>query len=199
VFCRISRIGVCCSLCFSLTMTTPLLRDFPELSHLLREDLEELLADPTYFQAIFHSLNQVKALYQGQAELGLANESIAKNNLTLQEPLYQLRSETKEALDNAKRLEARWKELEREQREVYQRFTPQFLLLRLKHSTTAQDESSETLASSFVHASPNDAAIQNGKDVDDFVKEFREMRKVYHKRVIWSDRWTAGEVASTVS
>lgn len=77
-------------------MSTPLLRDFPELAHLTcvpmitehvlyadiyahrREDLEELLVDPAYFQAIFHSLEQVKALYQAQAELGLANESIAR-------------------------------------------------------------------------------------------------------------------------
>lgn len=43
-----------------------------------------------------------------------------ENNLALQEPLYQLRSDTKEAFDDAKHLEARWKELEREQREVYQ-------------------------------------------------------------------------------
>ncbi len=42
------------------------------------------------------------------------------NNLALQQPLYQLRSDTKEAFDEAKRLEARWKELEREQKEVYQ-------------------------------------------------------------------------------
>ena len=42
-----------------------------------REDLEDMLADPVYFQAIFHSLGQVKALYQAQAELGMANESIA--------------------------------------------------------------------------------------------------------------------------
>lgn len=42
-----------------------------------REDLEDLLADPVYFQAIFHSLQRVKDLYQAQAELGLANETIA--------------------------------------------------------------------------------------------------------------------------
>jgi len=42
-----------------------------------REDIEDLLTDPTYFQAIFHSLPQVKALYEAQAELGMANESIA--------------------------------------------------------------------------------------------------------------------------
>lgn len=65
--------------------------------------------------------------------------------------------------------------------------------MRLKHATTAQDELSEALASSFVNGAPDPNS--NGKDVDDFVKEFRESRKTYHKRVIWGDRWTAGEVS----
>ena len=43
-----------------------------------------------------------------------------ENNLALQQRLYSLRSETKEAFDEAKQLEARWKELEKEQKEVYQ-------------------------------------------------------------------------------
>ncbi|EKM51876.1 uncharacterized protein PHACADRAFT_127852 [Phanerochaete carnosa HHB-10118-sp] len=175
-------------------MATALLRDFPELSHLTREDLEDLLADPVYFQAIFHSLDRVKALYQAQAELGMANESIAKNNLALQESLYQLRSDTKDAFDEAKQLEARWKEVEREQRELYQqRHDPQFLLMRLKHATTAQDDLSEASALSFIKSVPD--AVPNGKDVDDFVKEFRELRKTYHRRVIFGDRWSAEEVA----
>jgi len=50
------------------------------------------------------------------------------NNLALQGPLYELRSETKSAFNEAKALEARWKELEKEQRDVYQ--------VRLKHSCT---------------------------------------------------------------
>jgi ESCRT-I complex subunit VPS37 len=58
-------------------MSSPLLTDFPELSHLSREDLLDLLMDPNYFQAIFHSLDRVKALYAAQAELGAANEAIA--------------------------------------------------------------------------------------------------------------------------
>lgn len=101
-------------------MSTPLMAEFPELAHLSREELEDLLNDPVYFQAIFHSLDRVKALYQSQSELGLANEAIAKHNLTLQGDLYKLRSDTKDAFDEAKALEARWKEVEREQREVYQ-------------------------------------------------------------------------------
>ena len=38
----------------------------------------------------------------------------------MQEPLHQLRSDTKDAFDEAKQWEARWKEVEREQRELYQ-------------------------------------------------------------------------------
>ncbi|KDQ62475.1 hypothetical protein JAAARDRAFT_30371 [Jaapia argillacea MUCL 33604] len=184
-------------------MSDPLQTDFPELSNLSREDLEELLADPLYFQSIFHSLPRVEALYQSQAELGSANEAIAQKNLTLQEGLYTLRSETKEAFDEAKRLEARWKELEREQKEMYQRFTPQFLLMRLKHSTSAQDDLSERLASSFVHSSSSSSSFSNenetavaatNKEMDDFVREFKELRKVYHKRVVWGERWAGGQV-----
>ena len=46
--------------------------------------------------------------------------TFVENNLALQEPLYQLRAETKDAYDEARALEARWRELEKEQREVYQ-------------------------------------------------------------------------------
>ncbi|KAH7928458.1 hypothetical protein BV22DRAFT_1083077 [Leucogyrophana mollusca] len=172
---------------------TALTSEFPELAHLSREDLEDLLNDPVYFQSVFHSLGQVKSLYQAQSELGMANESIARGNISLEERLYQLRTETQGAFDEAKALETRWKELERDQREVYQRFNPQFLLLRLRHATTAQDDESEAIASSFVQGS-SATPSSNGKDVDDFVREFKELRKVYHKRVMWGDRWASGQV-----
>jgi hypothetical protein len=42
-----------------------------------REDLEDILADPAYFQATFHALSEAKELYHSQAEFGLANETIA--------------------------------------------------------------------------------------------------------------------------
>jgi len=162
-----------------------------------REELEDILADPAYFQAIFHSLTRVRSLFQAQAELGLANESIANNNMALRDNLYRLRSETQDAFNEAKALEGRWKDLEREQREVYQRYTPQFLLMRLRHATTAQDDKSETLASAFVQASstsPSPSHNGNG-EIDDFVREFKALRKVYHKRVMWGDRWSSGQVA----
>lgn len=53
-----------------------------------REDLEDLLADQSYFQAIFHNLSRVKALYQAQAELTAANETIASSSVSPQRCLY---------------------------------------------------------------------------------------------------------------
>jgi hypothetical protein len=89
-----------------------------------------------------------------------------------------------------------------------QRFSPQFLLMRLKHSKTAQDDASEALASAFVQQSSSSSITISdtgtgtgtpngngtGREIDDFVREFKDMRKVYHKRVIWEDRWSAGLV-----
>ncbi|KIO34586.1 hypothetical protein M407DRAFT_240448 [Tulasnella calospora MUT 4182] len=189
-------------------MATQLLQDFPELSKLSREDLEDLLADPTYFQATFFSLDKVKVLLKSQAELGTANEALAQRNLALQEELYRLRAETQAAFDDAKALQARWKEVDKEQKDAYSRLTPSFLLMRLRHATTAQDDLSENLASAFVHSqstgtstpagnlgSDSGATTGSGVDVDQFVKEFKEMRKQYHKRAIWSDRWASGKVS----
>jgi hypothetical protein len=59
--------------------------------------------------SVFYDLTDIKVF-----------RNLIENNLTLQQRLYELRSETKEAFDEAKQLEARWKELEKEQKEVYQ-------------------------------------------------------------------------------
>ncbi|KAI5896788.1 uncharacterized protein SCHCODRAFT_01170835 [Schizophyllum commune H4-8] len=169
-----------------------------------------MLADPNYFDAILHTLPRVRALLDQQAAMSAEVEALARMwaNTAQQEPLYQLRSETQESFSQAKALEARWKELEKEQRDVYQRFTPQFLLMRLRHATTAQDDLSETLANTFVSSSaPTSSTAAEphsgtntpvgtlaGKDIDDFVREYRELRKVYHKRMIWGEKWGNGDV-----
>ncbi|KAG9105273.1 hypothetical protein FRC07_009433 [Ceratobasidium sp. 392] len=166
-------------------MSTQLMQDFPELSSLSREDLESLLSDPAYFQAIFHTLGHTKALLAAQTELGMANEAIAKRNLSIQGELYDLRSATKDAYDRAKDLQNRWAVVDREQREVYQ----------ASHLYSAQDDASEAAAAAFVQSSqttkPAEASPQ---ELDDFVRDFKELRKTYHKRVFWGDQWNSGKV-----
>jgi len=68
--------------------------------------------------------------------------------------------------------------------------------MRLRHATTAQDDASEALASSFVNSiGGSDGGNGAGREVDEFVKEFRKLRVNYHKRVMWGDRWAAGQVS----
>jgi hypothetical protein len=31
-------------------------------------------------------------------------------------------------------------------------------------------------------------------EVDEFIKEFKELRKVYHKRSMWGEKWGNGQV-----
>lgn len=70
--------------------------------------------------------------------------------------------------------------------------------MRLKHSITAQDDSSEALASSFIHRPPQPSGgtgTPGGEmGIDDFIGEFKELRKVYHKRVMWGEKWANGQV-----
>ena len=47
-----------------------------------------------------------------------------ENNVAHQNALYKSRSDTQAAFDDAKALEKRWKELEKEQKEVYQVCAP---------------------------------------------------------------------------
>lgn len=80
--------------------------------------------------------------------------------------------------------------------------------MRLKHSLTAQDEASEKIASAFIEGSSSGAASRvdspapgtdtaSGRDqaLDQFISEFKAARKTYHKRNIWAERWSRGEVA----
>lgn len=72
--------------------------------------------------------------------------------------------------------------------------------MRLKHSITAQDDASEALATAFVRP-PTSVNPTSGtgtpapnNEIDDFVKEFKELRKIYHKRVLWAEKWSKGDV-----
>lgn len=77
--------------------------------------------------------------------------------------------------------------------------------MRLRHSTTTQDDTSEALASSFVQSSSSHHTFSgtgtgsgtgtpSGKEIDEFVNQFKDLRKVYHKRVMWGERWAGGQV-----
>jgi ESCRT-I complex subunit VPS37 len=67
--------------------------------------------------------------------------------------------------------------------------------MRLRHATTAQDDASEAVAAAFVQSSQTTKPAEaTSQELEDFVRDFKELRKVYHKRVFWGDQWSAGKV-----
>ena len=41
----------------------------------------------------------------------------------------------------------------------------------------------------------SDMTQSQNRAIEDFIQEFKAARKTYHKRAIWAERWSRGEVA----
>ncbi|KAI9013769.1 hypothetical protein CLU79DRAFT_768662 [Phycomyces nitens] len=147
--------------------------EYMAVVHTTPEQAHELLTSDYAFDLFFHSLERVQNLKSFQGELRNGNESIAHKNLSRQDGLIMLRSEV-EALDEEyNRLKADFDVKEQQQQEAFSRLAASTVLTRLKAGVYECDELSESVAQSFLDGNLNH---------DEFVKQFREMRKVYHLR-----------------
>ncbi|OXH31998.1 hypothetical protein J008_03398 [Cryptococcus neoformans] len=196
-------------------MSTPLLQQFPSLSSYPPSFLKDLLSSPELTEAFLFTLPEVQQLAAEVERLGRENEEAAKRNLELKDQLLALRDATAQSYAHAEDLKRQWADIEKSQQTLYQRVRPSFLHLRLRHSLTAQDELSEKIASAFIEGrsatnsrpgsridSPAPSAEgllvdrqTQGRAIEDFIQEFKAARKIYHKRAIWAERWSRGEVA----
>ncbi|WVQ79254.1 hypothetical protein IAT38_001350 [Cryptococcus sp. DSM 104549] len=198
-------------------MSTPLLQQFPTLTSYPPSFLKDLLSSPELTEAFLFTLPEVQHLVAEVEKLGRENEEIAKRNLELRDELLALRDATAQSYAHAEHLKAQWAEIEKSQVNLYQRVRPSFLHLRLRHSLTAQDEQSEKIASAFIEGRSATSSVpgsrvdspapewgagaaaggdrSQNKAVEDFIQEFKAARKTYHKRAIWTERWSRGEVA----
>ncbi|EGG04365.1 uncharacterized protein MELLADRAFT_108521 [Melampsora larici-populina 98AG31] len=175
--------------------------DFPEISKLSKEDLQDLLKDEEYFNSRFILLNEVKSLFENQSGLIAANEVIAKfiqvyislieydvveKNLSLKDQLTKVRDETSLAFDHTHSLMKQFQELTKEQNELYLPFGEQSNRSRLLTALHESNQLTENLSSEFVE----EGLIEE----DVFVKEFKEERIKFYKRSIIVDRWNQGKI-----
>jgi len=163
-----------------------LLQHFPEASKLSREDLDELLRSPEYFDSFFGTLPQTRALYASHEQALRQNQELTDKNLALRERHEALKAETQRAFDDAISLQQRWhSHIQPAQQEVYKRFTPNVQLARLRTAAYEQDRLSEHLISS----------LQEGTlSPDEFAKQFKEIRRLYYRRAGQVDKFNAGQV-----
>lgn len=87
---------------------TRLGEEYGALAALPRDELERLELDEAYFDAMFHTIPQVRRLYETHAALLEKVEAAAAHNMSLRPELEALRSETKTAFERARTAEAEW-------------------------------------------------------------------------------------------
>ncbi|KAJ3091447.1 hypothetical protein HK102_000523 [Quaeritorhiza haematococci] len=149
---------------------------FPDLLSKTEEELEALLdeTDDSYFQEYFRRLPEIAAQLEFKRNMMLVNESLARRNLAHEGELQALRESIRTQFDT---LEAH-QTLYREHRRVYEdertRFSPACILSKFETAVTDSEDLTESIMNSFLEGRRMSA--------EDFVKQFREVRKVYHMR-----------------
>ncbi|KAI8144740.1 hypothetical protein BJV82DRAFT_512874 [Fennellomyces sp. T-0311] len=147
--------------------------EYASIANKSTEELEELVTDDVAFELFFNSFERIRSMKTVQEELRNGNENLAQKNLGKEDGVLKLRAEAKELDGEYRKLLTEYEDKEHEQHEAFNRFSSSTVLTRLKASVYESDELSESVAQSF---------LDGNLDHDSFVKQFRELRKVYHLR-----------------
>ncbi|GAA5916932.1 hypothetical protein JCM8208_004034 [Rhodotorula glutinis] len=164
-----------------------LARDFPDAAALPREDMQLLLEDPAYFDAYFNTMPQALAYHDAVQNKMRDNLELAQKSEAIKPDLERLREDTARLFNEANDLKQRWAYLDEAQRAAYRRFSQQAQQARYRAATTQQEHLSDSLVAAFL-------AGDNDGDDESFVKQYREVRKLYHKRQVGLNKWDEGNV-----
>ncbi|GAA6009644.1 hypothetical protein JCM11491_001044 [Sporobolomyces phaffii] len=165
-------------------------RDFPEVASLSREDMQLLLEDPDYFTAFFHSrIPEAIELDQAVSQQIEQNLDLAQKSQDLKPELDELRRETRELFEQARQLEGRSHYLAEAQTDTFRKFSHDAQLNRYRAAATMQDHLCESMLQSLLDGQFPAEALD-----EQFIKQYKEVRKVYHKRSIGLRKWEEGKV-----
>lgn len=162
-----------------------LARDYPQVAQLPKDELQRLLEDDAYFDAYFNTSPQALAYHDAVQRKMQQNIHLARESEALKPQLDALRQDTARCFHDATDLKQQWALLEQAQQDAYRRFSQPAQLARYRAATTTQEHLSDALVDAFLNG--------NGDD-ESFVKQYREIRKVFHKREIGLQKWDEGKV-----
>lgn len=169
----------------SASIDDALARDYPHVAALPKDELQLLLEDPAYFDAYFHTAPPAVPYHDAVQHKLEQNIDLARASDALKPKLDALRADTARAFHDAKDLQQQWAHLERAQEDAYRRFSQPAQLARYRAATTNQQHLSDSLVAAFLNGDGDD---------ESFVKQYREVRKVFHKREIGLQKWDEGKV-----
>ncbi|ORY74142.1 hypothetical protein BCR37DRAFT_227502 [Protomyces lactucae-debilis] len=175
----------------------------PILADLQEEEMARLLADPETLEALYltHS-HTAQARHQQHLALLQQEQALQARITTLHTQANQQYKQACDAVSAARAKEDLWNREERAMYAALQPTTADALFTRLQAATTDAEKMSEALLASFLEGevmSPGggegDAATEaSGLAVGAFMKEYRQLRQVYHLRSEKLARWKEGRV-----
>ncbi|KAI5840009.1 hypothetical protein DFP73DRAFT_587126 [Morchella snyderi] len=154
------------------------------------DDLTHLLSSPHLLDALFASTHP--HAHQHEATLTAAlrrNADLAARLSALEPRLHSARDGAERALLDARMKEREWRAREKEMYQSLQPFSSPALYSRLVNAVADAEAVAEAMAESFLEEGGGD-----GRDVGEFVREYRALRKAYHLRRERKERWDEGRV-----
>ncbi|KAI1311295.1 Vacuolar protein sorting-associated protein 37A [Mortierella claussenii] len=146
---------------------------------LTTEQIEEYLESPIAFEHFFDRIDVVANSRTLKREWWHGNDNVARRNLCLEAELKELQNSTAEGHRVAMQLQKTLEEKLQQQQDALWRFKPETLQSKLRSAAAESDELSESVAQSFLEGKLAEA---------DFIRQFRDLRKVYHMREMKNER-----------
>jgi len=151
-----------------------------------RDDLQYLLHSPELLNALFTATHPSADTTTATLTAALSRNVELAQHLSVQEhQLIALRETTQQKLAEAKTLERRWREKEKEMYQALQPFSSPALHARLVNATNEAEQTGDAMLESF---------LEQGGDVESFIRGYREVRKLAALRNERMGRWDEGRV-----
>ncbi|EPE26874.1 Endosomal sorting complex assembly [Glarea lozoyensis ATCC 20868] len=160
-----------------------------------KHDLADVLAKPDLLAALAHSTSTAHpSVAAAQEPLQAAldeNVALASHLNELEARLSHLRSSTQAQLLSTHALERQWKQKQSEMDRALAPFAPISLYQMLNQSVQEQENVCRALEESFLEG---DGGTASDKEVVEWVRRYREAKKLYYSRQERKQRWDEGRV-----
>ncbi|KAF9974324.1 Vacuolar protein sorting-associated protein 37A [Actinomortierella ambigua] len=143
------------------------------------EQVTELLESPIAFEHFVDNLEMVTNSRILKREWWTGNDNVARRTLVMEPELKSLQERTSAGYEEVVRLQHQLEEKLKQQQDALWRFKPENMHSRLRTAMAESEELSESVQQSY---------LNDRLDTDSFIKQFRELRKVYHMREMKNER-----------
>ncbi|CCG84251.1 protein of unknown function [Taphrina deformans PYCC 5710] len=154
-------------------------------------ELNAILENPQLLEAIYWAKHPLPIQYtQVLAEIEDEQQKLRIDLEKLSPEVLEKKFEAENSLIKTKHLQDEWEAVERSMYSALKPYTSDALYTRLQAAVSDSEKLSDSLVSSFLDAGPSPL----NDDIHDFIKEYRQTRKIHHLRSERLARWKDGRV-----